>query len=65
MTRYARQVRVTDPLLLDPVLHVSLITYHAANIPFTLVVDASGIIRQAHLGPLSYPEIVQAINLVK
>jgi len=59
---FARQVGVTYPLLLDPVFHVSLVTYHVANIPFTLIVDAGGVIRQAHLGPLTYPEIVQAID---
>ncbi|HVA92252.1 MAG TPA: redoxin domain-containing protein [Chloroflexota bacterium] len=65
VARYAQQVSVTYPLLLDPVFEVSLVTYHVANIPFTLILDTGGVIRQAHLGPLSYPEILRAIDLAR
>lgn len=65
VARFARQVGVGYPLLLDPTFSATLAGYHVANIPTTVVIDARGAIRQAHLGPLAYADILGALDAAR
>jgi peroxiredoxin len=59
---FARAWGITYPLLLDPSWRVTYFDYHIAGIPTSIVLDARGVDRAIHLGPLTEPEIVQLLN---
>jgi peroxiredoxin len=51
--RFAKAFKLNFPVLLDPEGKVGN-TYKTVTIPTTFIIDKKGIIRQKHIGPMSY-----------
>ena len=53
VTAYVRRVGVRYPILLDPLFQATIVLYHIANIPSTVVLDGAGRVRYVKVGSLS------------
>ena len=60
---FGRRVGATYPLLLDSILQVTYVKYHVGVLPTSIVVDPEGRLRAVHLGPMTLPQMRQALGL--
>jgi len=60
---FGRRVGATYPLLVDPVLQVSLLDYHVGVLPTSVVLDARGRLVSVHLGPMTLAQMRQALDV--
>jgi peroxiredoxin len=60
--QFGRQHGVHYTLLLDPRMEVTLLRYHVADIPTSVVLDAAGRIRFVHVGALTEQDVIRALT---
>ncbi|HEY8283358.1 MAG TPA: TlpA disulfide reductase family protein [Chloroflexota bacterium] len=60
---FGRRVGARYPLLVDPVLQVSLLDYHVGVLPTSVVLDPRGRLVSVYFGPLTLPEMRRALGI--